>query len=78
MYRELLSDSRVRFLSEAGGIEKLWHKFMGVPQIALNSWTDAYLAALAIEARLRFVSFDKGMRKWEGLALELLSPSAID
>ena len=40
-----------------------------------STWTDAYLAAFALETNSRLISFDRGMDRWPGLALELLTPA---
>jgi predicted nucleic acid-binding protein len=37
-----------------------------------STWTDAYLAAFALEAGFRLISFDRGMRHWPALALDVL------
>jgi hypothetical protein len=39
-----------------------------------STWIDAYLAAFAVEADFRPISFDRGMRRWPGSALEVLMP----
>ncbi len=39
-----------------------------------NDITDAYLAALAIEAGAEFITADKGFKKFNGLKLKLLKP----
>ena len=59
--------------TEPANLENAWTSLMGMRMVSGNAWTDAYLAAFAIEAGLRMITFDQGMRKWPGLALELLS-----
>ena len=56
VYRQLASDERVNFAPEPPNIE--------------SAWTDAYLAAFALEAGFRLISFDGGMRHWPALALD--------
>jgi toxin-antitoxin system PIN domain toxin len=71
-YEEFLSDSRVRFVAEPGGVGKAWFAFMNAPGVGASSWTDAYLAAFAVEMGFRLVTLDRGMRRWNGLAAEVL------
>jgi len=56
-------------------IENAWVSLMSMSVASGSTWTDAYLAAFAREADFRSVSFDRGMRRWPGLALELLMPA---
>jgi len=72
VYRELICDSRVRLREEPVGVEERWWKLMSNPKVGGSSWTDAYLAAFAMEAGFRLVTFDAGMRKWGGAGLEVL------
>lgn len=74
VYRQLLADERVRFAPEPPNIEKLWLSLMSMGVASGSTWTDAYLAAFAVEADSRLISFDRGMRRRPGLALELLMP----
>jgi toxin-antitoxin system PIN domain toxin len=73
-YRQLLADERVRFEPEPPNIERTWLSLMSMSAARGSTWTDAYLAAFAVEAHSRLISFDRGMRRWPGLALELLTP----
>jgi predicted nucleic acid-binding protein len=75
VYRELLSDERVRFEAEPLDVETAWFSLMGIPTASGSTWTDGYLAAFALEAKFRLVTFDRGMRRWPALALELLIPA---
>ena len=72
VYQEFLSDARILFVSEPEGLEKRWSGLMTNPRVGGSSWTDAYLAAFAIEAEVRVVSLDAGMRRWVGLTAEVL------
>ena len=38
------------------------------------TWTDAWIAAFAVQAGLQLVTFDKGMRRWPDLQVGLLEP----
>ena len=75
VYRQLLSDERVGFEPEPPNIENAWISLMSLSVASGSTWTDAYLAAFAVEADFRLISFDQGMRRWPGLALELLIPA---
>ena len=75
VYGELFSDERVRFEAEPPNLESAWVSLMSMPNASGSTWTDGYLAAFAIEARFRLISFDRGMRRWPGLTLELLIPA---
>jgi predicted nucleic acid-binding protein len=75
VYRQLFSDERVRFEAEPANPEDAWVSLMSIGSASGSTWTDAYLAAFAMEAGIRLISFDRGMRRWPGLALELLIPS---
>ena len=74
VYSQLLSDERVRFEPKPANLENAWTSLMSMRSVRGNTWTDTYLAAFAIEADLRMITFDQGMRRWPGLALELLIP----
>jgi hypothetical protein len=78
VYRQLLGDERVRFEPEPPNIENVWVSLMSMSAASGSTWTDAYLAAFALEAGSRLISFDRGMRRWPGLALELLMPAPPD
>jgi hypothetical protein len=60
VYRELLSDERVRFEAEPLDVETAWFSLMGIPTASGSTW------------KFRLVTFDRGMRRWPALALELL------
>ncbi len=72
IYRSLRRDSRIGFCAEPTGIEETWLQFADTDDAAPKIWMDAYLAAFAIRAGIRFVTFDKGFRKYAGLDLVLL------
>jgi predicted nucleic acid-binding protein len=48
---------------------------MSIRAASGSTWTDAYLAAFAMDADFRLITFDRGMGRWPGLALELLTPA---
>jgi|SRR6266545_2943018 len=75
VYRQLFSDERVRFEAEPLNLEDAWVSLMSMHSARGSTWTDAYLAAFAMEAKFHLISLDRGMRRWPGLALELLIPA---
>ena len=75
VYRQLFSDERVRFEAEPANIENAWVSLMTIAGASGSTWTDAYLAAFAMEAGFRLISFDRGMRRWPVPELEILIPS---
>lgn len=72
VYRQLFTDERVRFEPEPPDIENAWISLMRLRAASGSTWTDAYLAAFAVETNSRLISFDQGMDRWPGLSLELL------
>ncbi len=53
VYAGFLSDSRVRFVPEPSGVDKIWTALMNGPGVGASSWTDSYLAAVAIKMKFR-------------------------
>ena len=72
-YDLLAHDPRVCFVPEAVGTEACFRAHTTQAVSAHERWTDAYLAALALTAGLKMVTFDKGFQRYAGLNLELLS-----
>jgi uncharacterized protein len=62
----------VELFDEPVGIDDAWERYSTAGRLSPNLWTDAYLAAFAVRAGLRLVSFDKGFAKFEGLNLRTL------
>ena len=79
IYQKFLADGRVRFQSEPEGMETLWFKNAALETKSPLIWTDAYLASFAHLLGMRFVTFDRGFTRYEGLDLLLLrgAPQAI-
>ena len=75
VYRQLITDERVRLAPEPQNIENAWISLMSIHAASGSTWTDAYLAAFAMDADFRLITFDRGMGRWPGLALELLRPA---
>ena len=53
VYRQLLADERVRFEPEPPNVENAWISLMSGGAASGSTWTDAYLAAFAVEANFR-------------------------
>ncbi|MEW6302802.1 MAG: TA system VapC family ribonuclease toxin [Verrucomicrobiota bacterium] len=66
------TDPRSAFLSEPDGVETRFRNLTQAASPGHGRWTDAYLAALAIESNVGLVTLDKGFVSCEGLMLELL------
>jgi uncharacterized protein len=67
LYDDLLSDRRVVFADEPAGLTHGWRSLTKSGTWGVNTWTDAYLAAFALEYSFTFVTFDSGFRKWPEL-----------
>jgi predicted nucleic acid-binding protein len=71
-WKKLRTDSRVGFLAnEPAGLEARWFELAGHSSLAPKRWMDAYLAAFAICARMRLVTFDRGFEQFVPLGLDL-------
>ena len=63
IYREFRDDERVQ--AEPARLERTWTDLMMTTSAASGSaWTDAYLAAFALESQAQLVSLDQGMPRW--------------
>lgn len=75
-YLNFLALPEVEFLNEPASLEKRLMSFSGKPDFPQSLWTDAYLAALAVESSRRIVSFDSDFTRFKGLDfLHLQAPS---
>ena len=75
--RTLRQDGRIAAcLEEPLSLETRWFEFAKLGTPAPLRWMDAYLAALAIESGMRYVTFDKGFKKFAPPGLDLLLLSA--
>jgi toxin-antitoxin system PIN domain toxin len=72
LYRQLRRDWRVAFAAEPAGLESVWIELMSTVPSGSRTWTDAYLAAFAIECSYMMATFDRGFEKWKSLSLRLL------
>ena len=69
----LSQDPRTVFLSEPPGLDTAFRSLANSASPSHSLWTDAFLAALAIERHARLVTFDQGYRRFAGLDLLVLS-----
>jgi toxin-antitoxin system PIN domain toxin len=70
----LLSDPRVRFLTEPQGLVPLWAAFSKRDDRSHLLWTDDYLAAFAQAASAELVTFDRGFHKrYSSVKVQILS-----
>jgi toxin-antitoxin system PIN domain toxin len=72
LIEELLEDERIEYVPEPTLLDSALPALLIHPMPAGKLVTDAYLAAFAIAASRRLVTFDKGFRQFKGLALDLL------
>ncbi|MBP7140421.1 MAG: PIN domain-containing protein [Opitutaceae bacterium] len=73
VWRKLRLDIRVGFIrDDPDGVEACWLKLARYGSPAPKRWMDAYLAALAINLEMRFVTFDRGYRQYRSAGLDLL------
>lgn len=73
-YRQFLAIPTIRFLSEPSGLDDHFHALTTAPALPNRLWTDAYLAAFAIAAGCRIVSFDGDFQRFTGLNFLHLIP----
>ena len=69
VYRGWQSYPAVTIIEEPDGIEALLDQWVMNSVFPPKLWTDAYLAAFAVSAGLRLVTFDKDFERFPGLDL---------
>lgn len=67
----LLADDRFVFLAEPSRLDREWRRLTGSLATGKMVETDSYLAAFARSARLTLLTFDAGVRRFPGLAVEV-------
>ena len=72
-YDKLASDARVIFLTEPANLEAAFRGFAQANSPSHRLWTDAYLAAFALESSAQLVTSDQGFSHYAGLDLAVLS-----
>ena len=68
-YERWLAIPEVTFLDEPRGLHERFRPFARTLTLGQSSWTDAYLAAFALAAGCRLVSFDAGFARYSGIDL---------
>jgi predicted nucleic acid-binding protein len=72
-WKMLRADSRIGFVAnEPAGMEARWFELARHSAPAPKQWMDAYLAAFALSARMRLVTFDRGFEQFVPLGLDLV------
>jgi toxin-antitoxin system PIN domain toxin len=72
-WHKLRSDARIGYVdNEPTGLEAKWLALARHSSPAPKRWMDAYLAAFALCAGMRFVTFDAGFDRFRPLGLDLL------
>ncbi len=71
-YRALRGDPRTGWVEEPAGLEKQWWELADRELPAPKVWMDAYLAAFALQAGMRFVTFDADFARFADDGLDLL------
>ena len=66
-YRRFAALPEVDFAPEAEGLEDRLAELVAADAVTPRLWTDAYLAAFALSAGLRMVSFDRDFGRFAGL-----------
>ena len=66
-YDKPAADPRVIFVPEPPGLEAAFRRFTQASSPSHALWTDAYLAAFAVESQAQLVSFDRGFSRFAGL-----------
>lgn len=73
VYDEIFQSISAVFQEEPVGLEKQWREYLANSgNTAGSAWNDAYLAAFAKCAGLPLVTFDRGFKKFHGLACRIL------
>jgi toxin-antitoxin system PIN domain toxin len=63
IYDTFLESGDTRFMDEPRAIELRFRDLSKLSSASPKDWADSYLAAFAIEARLRLVTFDKALHQ---------------
>ena len=74
IYHEFKALPNIRFLSEPTHLETTFHSLTTEADLPNRMWTDAYLAAFAINSGSRLVSFDADFARFPGLQFLHLKP----
>ena len=74
VYGQFLALPVIRFLTEPGHIDRRFAALTVDVRLPHRLWTDAYLAAFALSAGCRIVSFDADFQRFDGLDWLHLTP----
>ncbi len=75
IYRDFVALPEVLFIAEPTDIEHPFAAWSEAAHFPVSRWTDAYLAAFALTAGCRMVSFDSDFQRFDGLEFHHLSSS---
>lgn len=73
----LANDPRVFFLPEPPALEDSFRRYTRASSPSHALWTDAYLAAFAVESQAQLVSLDRGFSRFEGLEFLPLTDAQV-
>jgi toxin-antitoxin system PIN domain toxin len=74
LYGQWLANPAVTWVPEPEGVDKVIDSWVSAGLVTSRTLTDAFLAALAVSANLRMVSFDRDFARFSGLSFLKLSP----
>ncbi len=77
IYRQFLDIPILQFLVEPPALDQHFQALTCTAGFPHHLWTDAYLAAFAIAADCRLVSFDGNLQRFHGLNFFHLAPSPM-
>ena len=69
VYKQWREHAGINLAPEPAGIDSCLNKWVDDGVVIHRSWTDAYLAAFAVTASHRLVTFDKGFGRFPELEL---------
>lgn len=69
---QLTTDEATVFAVEPEGLDHIWRQLSELATASPKRWMDAYLAAFAIAAGMRLVTFDSDFRNYESMGLDLI------
>jgi uncharacterized protein len=72
-YARFLALPEVKLMAEPAGLDEQLKRFCDFGRTSPNLWTDAYLAAFAVCAGARLVTFDRGFSRFSGLDVLVLT-----
>lgn len=75
IFDRTVSDARVGFLSEPEHVEAEFRRLTQSSQPATHSWSDAYLAAVAVSGGLAVATLDQAFAGADGLSVCHIPPS---